>query len=498
MQFVASLPLQRHSRCNTGPRCYSRSRVLCCASKHRPSADLSSSPPPVPESAHESNGRFRRNVVSVPHLSDYLSDLVSNKNPARRRPEVQQHFVSDHELVRGNIIVNDQDNEEHGSDEYFLRAGPRQTAYYRRENVRAAIVTCGGLCPGINCTIREIVRCLELEYGVKKIFGIRNGYQGCYKSHWIELNAGLVDNIHKSPGTLLGTSRGGFDLCKIVDALETRSINQLYVIGGDGTICGAHKIVQEVMRRKLRLSVAVVPKTIDNDIETVSSTFGFATAVEESQRAISAAAIEARDFPNGVAIVQLMGRNSGFIAMHATLASREVDACLIPEIPFPVHGKGGVLDYINELVREKGHAIVVVAEGAGSDDYDGSSEIGAYLRDEVKEFAKKNWENRVSMKYLNPTYSVRAVPTIASDRIFCTLLAHDSVHGVFSGLTGFVTGPIHSTLAYIPLSRIAGRQKKVDPSDLLWLKLMSSTGQPDWTKAKAERREMGVKAESGS
>lgn len=336
------------------------------------------------------------------------------------------------------------------------------------------------MSPGINCTIREIVRCLANEYSVDKIFGIRNGYQGFWGSNWMELNAEVVEDIQKAGGTILGTSRGGFDARKIVDACETRGVNQLYAIGGDGTISGLEQVYSEVRRRKLKCAVVSVPKTIDADIDVIDKTFGFATAVEESQRAISAAAIEAKCFPNGVAIVQLMGRNSGFIAMHASLASLEVDACLIPETPFAIHGKGGVLEYVEETLDKKGHVVIVVAEGAGGEHVRGAEAIGTHLNTEIKSFVENDLGRVVSMKYLNPTYAIRAIRTIASDRIFCTTLAHDCVHGAFAGLTGFVTGPVNGVMSYIPLSRVAGRQKKVDPNDLLWMKLIACTGQPNW------------------
>ncbi|MBA0597768.1 hypothetical protein Gorai_007561, partial [Gossypium raimondii] len=250
---------------------------------------------------------------------------------------------------------------------HFRRAGPRQRVYFESDEVHACIVTCGGLCPGLNTVIREIVCGLCHMYGVKKILGIDGGYRGFYSKNTVTLTPKVVNDIHKRGGTVLGTSRGGHDTSKIVDSIQDRGINQVYILGGDGTQRGAAVIFEEIRRRGLKVAVAGIPKTIDNDIPVIDKSFGFDTAVEEAQRAINAAHVESLSIENGIGLVKLMGRYSGFIAMYATLASRDVDCCLIPESPFYLEGSGGLYEYIEKRLKENGHMVIVIAEGAGQD-----------------------------------------------------------------------------------------------------------------------------------
>jgi 6-phosphofructokinase 1 len=285
-----------------------------------------------------------------------------------------------------------------------------------------------------------------------------------------------VRDVHRAGGTLLGSSRGGFDLTAIVDAIETRKISIALIVGGDGTASAARLIYEEVARRRLPIAICHVPKTVDRDIALLDNTFGFDTAVEEAQRAINAASVEASSFPDCVAIVKLMGRNSGFIAASSTLASRDVDCCLIPEIPFNIEGPGGVIEYIESTLDKQGKCVIVVAEGAGHTE---KKEIGLSLSSTVKKHFETTGRE-VSHKYLDPTYQVRALPPIASDSILCTLIAHAAVHGAMAGFTGFCAGPINNHNVLIPLLRIAGKQAKVDPNGRVWQRVMSSTQQPIW------------------
>jgi 6-phosphofructokinase 1 len=286
-----------------------------------------------------------------------------------------------------------------------------------------------------------------------------------------------VKKIHRDGGTLLGTSRGGFDLTAIVDSIETRKVSIVLIVGGDGTAAGANAINDEVKRRRLPIAICHVPKTVDRDIALLDNTFGFDTAVEEAQRAINAASVEASSFPDCISIVKLMGRNSGFIAAYSTLASRDVDCCLIPEVPFHIHGPGGVIEYIESMLDKQGKCVIVIAEGAGDVP---DTDIGLYLSAAVKShFVSTN--RRVSHKYLDPTYQLRALPPIASDNILCTLLAHGAVHGAMAGFTGFCSGPINNHNVLIPLPRIAGKQAMVDPAGRVWQRVMSSTQQPHWS-----------------
>ncbi|MED6131818.1 ATP-dependent 6-phosphofructokinase 5, chloroplastic, variant 2 [Stylosanthes scabra] len=304
-------------------------------------------------------------------------------------------------------------------EQWVHRAGPREKIYYKPEEVKAAIVTCGGLCPGLNDVIRQIVITLEI-YGVKKI-----------------LSRKVVQNIHLSGGSLLGVSRGGPGVSNIVDSLEERGINMLFVLGGNGTHAGANAIHNECCKRRLKVSVIGVPKTIDNDILLMDKTFGFDTAVEEAQRAINSAYIEAHSAYHGIGVVKLMGRSSGFIAMQASLSSGQVDICLIPEVPFNLHGPHGVLSHLKYLLETKGSAVVCVAEGAGQNllqktnatDASGNvvfGDIGVYIQQETKKHFKEIGVH-ADVKYIDPTYMIRACRANASDGILCTVLGQNAV-----------------------------------------------------------------------
>lgn len=305
-------------------------------------------------------------LEDVPHLSDYIPDLPTYPNPLQDNPAysvVKQYFVNDDDTVAQKIVVHK--NSPRGT--HFRRAGPRQRVYFDSDEVRACIVTCGGLCPGLNTVIREIVCGLYHMYGVNKVLGIDGGYKGFYSRNTICLTPKFVNDIHKRGGTIIGTSRGGHDTSKIVDSIQDRGINQVYIIGGDGTQRGASVIFEEIKRRGLKVAVAGIPKTIDNDIPVIDKSFGFDTAVEEAQRAINAAHVEASSMENGIGLVKLMGRYSGFIAMYSSLASRDVDCCLIPESPFYLEGPGGLFEYIEKRLKENGHMVIVIAEGAGQE-----------------------------------------------------------------------------------------------------------------------------------
>jgi len=363
--------------------------------------------------------------------------------------------------------------------------------------VKACIVTCGGLCPGLNTVIRELVCGLSHMYNVSSIFGIQNGYKGFYSSNYLPLTPKSVNDIHKRGGTVLGTSRGGHDTKKIVDNIQDRGINQVYIIGGDGTQKGAYEIFKEIRKRGLKVSVAGVPKTIDNDIAIIDKSFGFDTAVEEAQRAIDSAHVEACSAENGIGLVKLMGRYSGFIAMYATLASRDVDCCLIPESPFYLDGEGGLLQYVEKRLKENKHMVIVVAEGAGqdliaksiatSDQQDASGnklllDIGLWLTHKIKDYFKSK-KMEMTIKYIDPTYMIRAIPSNASDNVYCTLLAHSAIHGAMAGYS-FTVGMVNGRHTYIPFYRVTSTRNKVKVTDRMWARLLSSTNQPSFLSQK--------------
>nr|CAD1822198.1 unnamed protein product [Ananas comosus var. bracteatus] len=434
----------------------------------------------------------------VPHLTDYLPDLPTYPNPLQDNPAysvVKQYFVNSDDTVTQKIVV--QKNSPRGI--HFRRAGPRQRVYFESDEVRACIVTCGGLCPGLNTVIREIVCGLYDMYGVTKILGIEDGYKGFYARNTVTLTPRVSMTFTKG-GTILGTSRGGHDTLKIADSIEDRGINQVYIIGGDGTQKGASVIFEEIKMRGLKVAVAGIPKTIDNDIAVIDKSFGFDTAVEEAQRAINAAHVESESVENGIGLVKLMGRYSGFIAMYATLASRDVDCCLIPESPFYLEGKGGLLEYIEKRLKENGHMVIVVAEGAGQqliaesmrtmDHADASGnklllDVGLWLSQKIKDhFATARKKMPINLKYIDPTYMIRAVPSNASDNVYCTLLAHSAIHGAMAGYTGFTVGPVNGRHAYIPFYNITEKQNKVVITDRMWARLLSSTNQPSFLSKK--------------
>ncbi|KAI4386986.1 hypothetical protein MLD38_004855 [Melastoma candidum] len=441
-------------------------------------------------------------LEDVPHLCDYIPQLPIYPNPLQDNPSysvVKQYFVNMDDTVAQKIVI--QKDSPRGT--HFRRAGPRQKVYFDADDVHACIVTCGGLCPGLNTVIREIVCGLHHMYGVSRVLGIEGGYRGFYARNTIMLTPKVVNDIHKRGGTILGTSRGGHITSKIVDSIEDRGIHQVYIIGGDGTQKGASVIFEEIKKRGLKVAVVGIPKTIDNDILVIDKSFGFDTAVEEAQRAINASHVEAESHENGVGVVKLMGRYSGFIAMHATLASRDVDCCLIPESPFYLEGPGGLFEYIEKRLKENGHMVIVIAEGAGQellkesirtmDQADASGnkllqDVGLWISQRIKEHFKTR-RMTINLKYIDPTYMIRAVPSNASDNVYCTLLAHSAIHGAMAGYTGFTVGPVNGRHAYIPFYRITENQNKVVITDRMWARLLSSTNQPSFLDPKQSAEE---------
>ncbi|XP_021847734.1 ATP-dependent 6-phosphofructokinase 6 [Spinacia oleracea] len=439
------------------------------------------------------NGENGYVLEDVPHLSDYIPNLPTYPNPIQDNPAysvVKQYFVHEDDTVVQKVVVHK--DSQRGL--HFRRAGPRQKVYFNSGEVHACIVTCGGLCPGLNTVIREIVCGLYHMYGVSKVIGIDGGYKGFYAKNTIPLTPKFVNDIHKRGGTVIGTSRGGHDTKKIVDSIQDRGINQVYIIGGDGTQKGAAVIYEEMRRRGLKVAVAGIPKTIDNDISVIDRSFGFDTAVEEAQRAINAAHVEADSMENGIGLVKLMGRYSGFIAMYATLASRDVDCCLIPESPFYLEGKGGLFEYIEKRLKENGHMVIVIAEGAGQEllsesrnekDASGNKllkDVGLWMSHKIKEHFMQN-KMIINLKYIDPTYMIRAIPSNASDNVYCTLLAQSAVHGAMAGFTGFTVGLVNGRHTYIPFDRITEQQNQVIITDRMWARLLSSTNQPSFLEA---------------
>jgi len=377
---------------------------------------------------------------------------------------------------------------------WAVRAGAREEIYFDPKKVTAAIVTCGGLCPGLNDVVAGLVNKL-CDYGVPegKILGIRYGFRGIYDTTTkpIVLTRRSVDGIQLQGGTILGTSRGGANMREIVKRLDMWGVDMLFVVGGNGGNAGANAIQAMCQQHDVNCSVVGIPKSIDNDILLIDKCFGFDTAVEEAQRALLAAKVEASSARKGVGLVKLMGRQSGFIAMQASMASGVVDACLIPEVPFKLHGEKGLLKYLEGVVKAKGHCVVCVAEGAGQDLLeDGSSsgvdasgnpilkDIGPWLRNEIK--TGSTYLADADMKYIDPTYMIRAIPTISTDRIYCKILAHNAVHAAFAGFTGLTVGLVNTHYVLLPIPVVIQDIRKVDPKGKAWNRLRGSIGMPEF------------------
>ena len=372
----------------------------------------------------------------------------------------------------------------------FEKAGPRARLFFDPRRTRAAIVTCGGLCPGLNNVIRSVFLELYHNYGVREVLGIRYGFQGLtFKgTPPLLLTPQLVEDIHRDGGSILSSSRGKQDTSEIVDYLEQRDIQILICVGGDGTQHGTHEIAQEVLRRKLPIAVVGVPKTIDNDIQFVRQTFGYYSAIESARSILSGAHCEAKGAPNGIGLVKLMGRDSGFIAAGAAVASQEVNFCLIPEIPLKLDGPRGFLATLHMRMSERRHALVVVAEGAGQDLLDQSgqvdksgnklhADIGLYLRDRIKSYFREKGLD-INIKYIDPSYIIRSVPANSQDARLCDGFARHAVHAAMVGKTDLIIGDWYSVFVHVPIPAAISSRKKVDPESDLWNAVVSATGQP--------------------
>ncbi|KAF3788756.1 ATP-dependent 6-phosphofructokinase 5 [Nymphaea thermarum] len=410
-------------------------------------------------------------LEDVPHLSHYIPHLPRASQGASILDVLGLGKRPFSDIVTDNIL----------SKIFTWMRQMHVQVYFEGGKVGACIVTCGSLCPGINTVIRELVCGLHHMYGVAKVIGIQGGYKGfqCLGTA-VTLTPQKVNDIHKCGGSILGTGHDAADTVAIVDCIQQHGINQLYVIGGLGTMRDAASIYEEIEKQCLNVSVVGIPGTIDNDIGVIDKSFGFDSAIQEAQKAIRAAHVEAESGENGVGLVKLMGRNSGFIAMYATLASRDVDCCLIPESLFYLEGKGGLFEFMEQRLRQDGHMVMVVAEGAGQGLVPASfSDVGIWLNDKIKEhFAKKKIV--LNLKYIDPTYMIGAIPSNAADNVYCTLLAHSAIHGAMAGYTGFAVGPVNGKHAHIPIHTLIEKQRQVCLADRMWARLLSSTNQPSF------------------
>jgi 6-phosphofructokinase 1 len=373
----------------------------------------------------------------------------------------------------------------------FEPAGPRRKLFFDPSKTRAGIVTCGGLCPGLNDVIRALVMELHFHYQVKRIYGFCNGYQGFiprYQRGVVDLTPEVVGRINELGGTILGTSRGRQDPEEIVDCLDRMNINILFVIGGDGAFRGALTLTRVIAEQGHKIAVVGLPKTIDNDLMFIDQSFGFQTAFGVAAESIAAAHVEAKSAPNGVGLVKLMGRHSGFIACYAALAMCDANFVLIPEVPFELEGEHGFLEALRRRLDRSDHAVIVVAEGAGQHLFDGAHghdasgnarlhDVGLYLKQRITDyFAGLDME--LNLKYIDPSYNIRSVPANPYDSAYCIRLAHNAVHAAMSGRTEMVVGRWHGRFVHVPMPLMTRERYQVDPNGDLWMSVLESTGQP--------------------
>ena len=412
--------------------------------------------------------------------------------PRRPSPllDRQERFVDDDERVLVHSDARMLDTPQGRLT--FERAGPRRKILFDPAEIACGIVTCGGLCPGLNDVIRSLVMSLSFGYGVRRILGFRFGYSGLGSDPPVppvELTPEHAERIHEHGGTILGSSRGPQDLGEMVSTLIDNKVGILFCIGGDGTLRGASAIAQEVRARGLQISIVGVPKTIDNDIQWIERSFGFSTAVEYARRSIQAAHAEAKGAWNGVGLVKLMGRHSGFIAAEACLATNDANFCLIPEVPFTLEGQGGFLEHLEKRLLAKRHAVVVVAEGAGQDLLEGAGtqcdasgnvkleDIGHFLRDKVlSHLARRKIPGAV--RYIDPSYLIRSLPANALDSEFCLLLGQHAVHAAMSGRTDMVVGFWNQRFTNVPIDCVTRARNLIHPQGSLWPRVLEAIGQP--------------------
>jgi 6-phosphofructokinase 1 len=409
------------------------------------------------------------------------------------------YFTTDAKKILFNIYLDRYDRlkSPDGTPLAVEVAGPREKIFFDPSKTKAAIVTCGGLCPGINDVIRALVMELYHRYGVRNIVGIKYGFQGLipkYGHPVIDLTTDIVKDIHTIGGSILSSSRGRQDIGEMVNALKRMNIDLFFCVGGDGTMRATEWITEEITRRDLKIGVMGIPKTIDNDLNLIQKTFGFDTAISESVRAIQCAHIEAKGAPMGIGLVKIMGRQSGHIAAGAALAQNDVNFVLIPEVPFDLDGENGFLKAVEKRLRKQAHCVILAAEGAGQEhlcregqplETDASGnlrllDIGVFLKTTLEEYFQKIGME-ANVKYIDPSYTIRSVPANASDSMYCGALGQYAVHAGMAGKTGMLIGLMKDEYVHIPL-KMVGSRSKVDPGGNVWMRVLEATGQPPLMK----------------
>ncbi|MGD0276162.1 MAG: ATP-dependent 6-phosphofructokinase [Syntrophales bacterium] len=406
-----------------------------------------------------------------------------------------QYFTPEERRILFNIQLRHycdiQDSE--GRPLSIELAGPREKIFFDPSKTKAAIVTCGGLCPGINDVIRALVMGLHHQYGVKNIIGIRYGFQGFIPKFGhpiVELTPEMVENIPMTGGSILACSRGIHDIEEMINALKRMNVDILFCIGGDGTMKAADSLAEGIRSRKLQISIVGIPKTIDNDLNLIQRTFGYDTAIAEAVKVLQCAHAEAKGAPMGIGLVKIMGRQSGFIAAGAALAENDVNFVLIPEIPFDLHGPKGLMKTLEKRLMTRQHCVILIAEGAGQEivpvtdgeiEMDASGnirllDIGLFLKDEIEAYFTATGLE-INLKYIDPSYIIRSVPASAVDSTYCTALGQYAVHAGMAGKTGMIVGLMREEYVHLPLNTVTSR-RRIDPQGNLWMRVLETTGQP--------------------
>jgi 6-phosphofructokinase 1 len=429
-----------------------------------------------------------RKIVEIASLGEAI--LPSPLRRTSQPGDGKAKFVPAERYVRhpSEITANVPPEEEL----WFEKAGPREKIFFDPHHVRAAIVTCGGLCPGLNDVIRSLFLELHMNYGVKTIMGIRHGYLGLNQQAGeppVNLSMETVEDIHREGGTILGTSRGPQEPAAMVDFLQELGINILFCIGGDGTQRGAHRIHEECLRRGAKISIVGIPKTIDNDIKYCTRSFGLVSAVEQAEKVIGCAHVESKGAVNGIGLVKVMGRDAGFIAAYATLASQDVNFALIPEAPFALHGAKGFLNVLRERIILRKHAVIVVAEGAGQDLFAGQKverdasgnikhhDIGLFLKEEITRFFAQQGP-KIDLKYMDPSYFIRSGPANCDDSVLCDQFGRQAVHAAMTGKTDVLLGFQCNRFVHVPINMATAEKRRMHVEGELWASVLAATGQP--------------------
>jgi len=427
-----------------------------------------------------------------------ISELGACKVPSpvalsKRMGDVVSNYVRDDEFIIYDLKAAHGEKITFDRRHLIEKAGPRERIFFKPQKVHAAIVTCGGLCPGLNDVIRAVVMALWYQYGVHKISGIPFGYRGFlqkFNHDLIALKPDLVKDIHREGGSFLGSSRGyGGSTSEIVDTMEKHGINMLFTIGGDGTQRGSLRIAEEVERRGLNAAIIGIPKTIDNDLSFIEKSFGFETAVSEAARAVNGAHVEASCAVNGIGLVKVMGRESGFIAAYTALGTRDVNFVLVPEVPFDLDGENGLLANLEKRLERRGHAVILVAEGAGqehleavSTEYDASGnkklgDIGLFLQEKIKSYFKAV-KMEVNLRYIDPSYMIRATTANPIDSTYCARLGTYAVHAAMAGKTKMLVSHVNDVFVHVPAELAISERNRIRPESALWRDVIEATGQP--------------------